>query len=383
MTQERAFRVLPQRSKLLGGLRLLRMKLGHLVRGTAEPAPVGRPDYYTRELDSFLFIRDAGGLGVRSFLESGHREEGPLVVARACHDRYGVYPLNFSFPTPHATKVSFDKRPNFLSTTYPGEPHSFTQWGDYLQEYRSSYYALSTRKGGWDTFRHLEILFQATIPLMPGLEDAHPYALAHYPKRALTTILASLIDEGPALPDEATQEFLVSWAHRHLTTRAMAEYLMEVSALSTERVVFLDSTLPSRTDYLSAFTLIGLSEVLGKKCVSAFEPAYLFDDFSGDTSRFYGKGFGYSQVIPASVRSNESLPVGAPLSDLVSLTQTASAIVVGNYDSNREAVGDLLKAGISPEKFVCVLGSDLPPDRSLLRDIRRSGMTFFVREFAA
>jgi hypothetical protein len=62
---------------------------------------------------------------------------------------------------------------------------------------------------------------------------------------------------------------------------------------------------------------------------------------------------------------------------------SASAIVVGNYDANLETVGELLAGGISPDKIVCVLGSDLPPDRSLLRDIRRSGMTFFVREFAS
>jgi hypothetical protein len=163
----------------------------------------------------------------------------------------------------------------------------------------------------------------------------------------------------------------------------MASYLVDVSDMSTHRVLFLDRSLASRTDYLSAFTFIGLSEVLGLQIGAAYEPSYLFDDYNGDTSRFYGKGFGYTRSIPRALRSTESLPIDAPVSELLKMAKSSSAIVVGNYDANRELVGDLLTAGIPPHTIVCVLGSDLPPDRSLLRDIRQSGMTFFVREFAS
>jgi hypothetical protein len=376
-------RILPRRSKVVGALRVIRMKLGHLFRGTPHPAPVGRPDYYSRELDASLFIRHASGLQVRQCVTPGYAEDDPRDVARRCHDRYGVYPLNFSFPTARVPRILRDQRPHFLSTTYPGAPHSFSNWEDYLEEYRASYFALSTKKGGWDTFRHLEILFSGAIPLMPNLGVAHPFALAHYPKKLLTSVLHSQMREGPALPDDDTREFLATWAKNHLTTQAMAQYLVDVSGMAPDRVLFVDTSLASRTDYLSAFTFIGLSEVLGSALVAAFEPSYLFDDFTGDTSRFYGKGFGYTRVVPASLRSQESLSVDAPIRELLALASSASAIVVGNYDANLETVGDLLAGGVSPDKIVCVLGSDLPPDRSLLGGIRRSGMTFFVREFAS
>lgn len=375
--------MLPRRSKLVGALRVLRMKMGHLLRGTPHPAPVGRPDYYTRELKASLFLRAAEGLPTRSFLSPRHTEEHPYDVARRAHERYGVFPLNFSFPSLRVNTMSVEPRPHFLSTTYPGTPHSFTTWEDYLEEYRGAYFALSTKKGGWDTFRHLEILFSGTIPLMPRLGHSHPFALAHYPKRLLTSILDSLVADGPAVPDDATREFLSQWAQDHLTTHAMASYLVAVSGMDTDRVLFADRSLASRTDYLSAFTLIGLSEVLGHQVVAAFEPSYLFEDYSGDTAKFYGKGFGYTQSIPRGLRSTESLSPDAPDSELVMLAQSASAVVVGNYDANRELVGTLLEAGIPAPRIICMLGSDLPPDRSLLRDIRRSGMTFCVREFAS
>lgn len=375
--------VLPRRSKVVGASRLLRMKAGHLLRGSAHPAPVGRPDYYTRELDSSLFIRNATGLPTRSFTIPGHAEPNPRDVAAACHSRFGVYPLNFSFPSQQIQRAPLAPRDHFLSTTYPGAPHSFSNWEDYLDEYRSSYFALSTRKGGWDTFRHLEILFCGAIPLMPRLGQSHPYALAHYPKGLVSSILDSLVTQGPAIPDDETREFLSQWAEYHLTTKAMASYVVDMAAMDTDRVVFIDRSLASRTDYLSAFTFIGLSEVLGPRLIAAFEPSYLFDDFAGDTSRFYGKGFGYTKSIPRALKSRESLSSDAPAQDLVELAESASAIVIGNYDANRDVVGDLLHAGIPPSKIVCVLGSDLPPDRALLRDIRRSEMTFFVREFSS
>lgn len=359
------------------------MKVGHLLRGTPHPAPVGRPDYYTRELHSSLFLRSSSGLPTRNFLTPDHHEPGPGELAKACYAHYGVYPLNFSFPTVRVAPVTSGPRENFLSTTYPGVPHSFDDWGQYLEEYRSSFFALSTKKGGWDTFRHLEILFSGAIPLMPSLGNASRFALAHYPKKLLSGILDSLMTEGPAVPDEATQSFVSQWAKDNLTTRAMARYLVDVSGMNTERVVFLDSSLPKRTDYLSAFSFIGLTEVLGKHVCAAFEPAFLFDDFHGDTNRLYGKGFGYTRVIPSGLRSTESLDHSAPLTDLVALARSASTLVVGNYDANRDLVGALLESGISPDKFVCILGSDTPPDRALLRGIRRSGMTFFVREFPA
>ena len=166
--------MLPQRSKLVGAARVLRMKLGQLLRGTPNPAPVGRPDYYTRELDHSLFIREASGLPARSFVPAGHIEEDPRDVARQCYSRYGVYPLNFSYPSPRVQAVPVAPRPHFLSTTYPGTPHTLTHWEDYLEEYRGSYFALSTKKGGWDTFRHLEIVFSGAIPLMPSLGQYHP-----------------------------------------------------------------------------------------------------------------------------------------------------------------------------------------------------------------
>lgn len=362
------------------------MKWGHLIRGSAEPAPVGRPDYYRRELAGFLFVRSADALPVKNFVPADHKEPSALHTAEACHRRYGVYPLNFSFPQPDLMPQDVEPRPHFLSSTIPGEPFSFDSWDTYLREYRSSFFALSTKKGGWDTFRHLEVLFSGAIPLLPRLRAANAYTLAHFPRKALVSVMETLEREGPAVPDDETRRFFRDYSSARLSSGAMAENVVEVSRLSGSRVLYLDHGLATRTDYLSAFTLIGLSQLKGMSVIPAYRPDYLYRDFDGDTRRLYGRGFGYSRVLPESPRSMESLDPGeahteARKRDLIGLAESCESIVVGNYDGNRERVEMLVRAGIPEHRFVCIVGSDLVPDRSLFRAMAKSEMTFFVREF--
>jgi len=358
------------------------MILGQIIRRSPHPAPVGRPDFYTRELHPSLFVRSSAGLPTRHLWHPESRELSAVDRGTACHRDHGFFPINFSFPQPHLMPTGLDSRPHFLSSTYPGEPFSFTSWDQYLAEYRRCYVALSTKKGGWDTFRHLEILFSGAIPLMPGLDRSHPWSLAMFPKQALRQVYRSLVSDGPAIPSEETRSYFQEFARTRLTSQAMAEYLVASAGLESRSILFLDRTLPDRTDYLSAFVFIGLSQVRGVECQAAWEPAYLYDDYEPDTATLYGRGFGYTRTIPRSTRSAAALPRQAVLSEIVALADAHQAIVVGNYDANRELVGELVRAGIPAERFVCVVGSDLVADFRLRRAMAKSPMTFFVREFA-
>lgn len=358
------------------------MILGQIIRRSPHPAPVGRPDFYKRELHPSLFVRSSEGLPTRHLIQTNTPEVSALDRGAQCHRQYGFFPINFSFPQPALMPTELDSRPHFLSSTYPGEPFSFTSWDQYLAEYRGSYVALSTRKGGWDTFRHLEILFSGAIPLMPGLDRSHPWSLALFPKQALGQVYRNLVTGGPAIPSEETRSYFQEFARTRLTSQAMAEYLVSSAGLDSRSILFLDRTLPERTDYLSAFVFIGLSQLNGIECQAAWEPAYLYDDYEPDTATLYGRGFGYTRTIPHGKRSTMALPKEAPLADVVALADSHQAIVVGNYDANRELVADLIRSGIPAEKFVCVVGSDLVPDFRLRRAMAKSPMTFFVREFA-
>jgi hypothetical protein len=354
---------------------------GQIMRGSAEPAPVGRPDYYKRELHPSLLVPSARSLPTRDFIALTHTEANVYDTATQCHRRDGVYPLNFSFPRVDLMPKKYGDRQNFLSSTIPGEPFSFESWDEYLAEYQSSYFALSTKKGGWDTFRHLEILFSGGIPLMPGLMGAHPSSLAHFPRRALVAVHESLIQDGPAIPSESAQAFFRDFATANLTSKALAGYLLGISGKEGASLLFLDHSLPRRTDYLSAFTFIGLKQLTGVLTQAAYEPHYVFDDYTEDTTRLYGRGFGYSRSLSCALRSTLEPARDGDIAGLAETTASFDAIVVGNYDANRDLVEALRTRGIPASKFVCIIGSDLPSDFRLRHEIKNSGMTFFVREF--
>ena len=160
----------------------------------------------------------------------------------------------------------------------------------------------------------------------------------------------------------------------------MAGFLLQITGLESSSILFVDESLPARTDYLSAFTYIGLKQATGQRTQAAFEPHFLFDDFTGDTRTLYGRGFGYSRSLPAALRGSLATDGTTP-SKLAEVSASFDAIVVGNYDANRGLVEQLRQLGVPASKFVCIVGSDLPSDFRLRHDIARSGMTFFVREF--
>jgi len=93
------------------------------------------------------------------------------------------------------------------------------------------------------------------------------------------TVMEQLLAEGPAIPDDHTRAFFVEFASQRLSSQAMASYVVEAAGIRGSRIMYLDHGLAARTDYLSAFTLIGLRQVLGETIIPAFEVDYLLDDF--------------------------------------------------------------------------------------------------------
>ena len=69
-----------------------------------------------------------------------------------------------------------------VSEVKPTVPYSYSDSRKYLTQYETSCYALTFKKGGWDCFRHLEIMGSGCIPLMPDAGQIPKYTMTHYPK---------------------------------------------------------------------------------------------------------------------------------------------------------------------------------------------------------
>lgn len=286
----------------------------------------------------------------------------------------GVFPISFS--NPRQVSLLQGRRPRFLSEVIPGEAYTFHDEDQYLQQYRESYFGLSTKKAGWDCFRHLEIAFSGSIPLVPGIQGTPPGVMFAYPKATWAAILAELTAHGPRIPSEELLENLATYSEKYLSSRAMATYILDVLDYQGGPVAFVDDRLDSWVDYQSVFSLIGLASILGKSLAPPAIPGYLSKPPSTNQS-LYGRGFGYvgalEGFIPSSIQRMTSQIVGE-------LLDSFELVIFGHFFRDFPTSGLGRKQGWDRTKVVGILGDDYPLSRGNIRKLASTGGRFFVRE---
>ncbi|CAE7225673.1 MOD1, partial [Symbiodinium sp. KB8] len=81
-----------------------------------------------------------------------------------------------------------------FSPLIPGHKETYiydTEYAYYMQ-YSQALFGITMKKGGWDCFRHYEIIMSGSIPFFIGLEDM--------PKRTMTSFPKKLVASAMALP---------------------------------------------------------------------------------------------------------------------------------------------------------------------------------------
>lgn len=273
--------------------------------------------------------------------------EAILQLARECFLREGYYPISFSWPK------KFDETHNpkskAISTTVPYVPYSFEDSDKYYGEYSISSLAITQKKGGWDCFRHLEIIGSGCVPLFIDIEKIPKYTMIHYPKD-LFRVVRKDYKRRSLLPSHDLTTNLIKYANRNLTTQAMCRYFSELANLSItpqDRILFVDSKLSSAPDYLSVFNFIGLKQVYGDQVECLYEePEYVYLDSTQDVSKLYGRGFGYTKVLNRS--HVKSKPADSP-----------ALVIISNLARDFRIVGSL-KITYPKTKFVLFWGQDIP-----------------------
>jgi hypothetical protein len=110
----------------------------------------------------------------------------------------------------------------------------FQTEGAYYQQYRESFFGVTTRKAGWDCMRHHEIVSQGTAPLFMGLEACPIWTIHRLPREQLLQ-LRELYERDPEMASPATRASyaglmreVFSYYKRTFTTEALAEYVLGV-----------------------------------------------------------------------------------------------------------------------------------------------------------
>ena len=83
-----------------------------------------------------------------------------------------LYPITFSIPEEKVINY-IPQKTKILSDLIPGkiETYIYDNENDYYSEYRKSYFAISTKKSGWDCLRHYEILANGCIPYFYNIKE--------------------------------------------------------------------------------------------------------------------------------------------------------------------------------------------------------------------
>jgi len=288
-------------------------------------------------------------------------------------DERGYFPISFGSFKRGGFNSTFSGVRKLISEKIPGERYSFVSEAEYLREYQESYWAITHKKGGWDCYRHLEILTSGCAPLMHDVHRAPVGSMFYYPKQLLA-YLFERFSNGPFIPEPNLYEYLKKWSSKYLSTQAVASQVMRLStvnkSLSGNRILFVDPYLAHNVDYLSLMTLVGFLQCYpGAVDIYKSPPRYLFDSFAGATSDLYGLGFGYSRLMPAgSAKVVQNIDF-----------EIYHTIVVGHATRNRDFI-EYASEHPSKKNLIIIDGRDEAPQWTRDKWLLDTNATLFIRE---
>ena len=216
-----------------------------------------------------------------------------------------IYPIQFSISEKKIVDSIPEKIQDF-AFILPGQlwTYIFSEEEDYYDDYKRSYFAHTCKKGGWDCLRHYEILANGCIPYFTDLESA--------PLETMFLLPRELILEAMHLPGvtpygidhtifdkqryyEILNE-LLNYTRTHLTSRALAEYLLNVMNYNgVGKILYLSDDISP--DYMRCYTLIGLKELLGDRVVDVPKIPHIYMNYPQDIKQLYGKGMSYTEIV--------------------------------------------------------------------------------------
>ena len=125
------------------------------------------------------------------FIEERYASKSIYFKRELLKETPNIKPINFSIPKNKIIKEINRKPKNLLSPLIPGrfETYIYKDEKSYNQMYQNSVFALTYRKGGWDCFRHYEILMNGCIPFHLEINKCPNKTLEKLPKDLLKEIL--------------------------------------------------------------------------------------------------------------------------------------------------------------------------------------------------
>jgi len=268
-----------------------------------------------------------------------------------------LFPITFSIPEEKIIQV-FPKKSKLLSNLIPGNLKTYIYYTEqeYYAEYQCSYFAMTTKKAGWDCMRHYEILANGCLPYFPQIEECPLATMVMLPKhlimRSNRLYKKMKIDLSSNLKEysELWREFM-SYLREYLTTKKVSNYILTRSLHShASKILFLSGCI--RPDYLRCLTLHGLKMSIGSNCHDYPKLPHMYCDFKG--GQLYGRGFSYSKLLDPSTR-NDTLDI--TIMDDIRKKQY-DIVIYGSYHRGMPFY-DIICQYYPTSKIILLCGEDL------------------------
>lgn len=142
---------------------------------------------------------------------------------------YNFSLISFSIPQENIINEVPKVKTKTVSNLIPGikETYIYFDQTSYFAEYRSSKYAYTFKKGGWDCFRHYEILANGCIPIFPDLISCPQLTMFSFPKELILEINTELSKSDLSKSKyDFYSNLLLEYTKENLTTAHMVRFLL-------------------------------------------------------------------------------------------------------------------------------------------------------------
>jgi len=295
-----------------------------------------------------------------------------------------LHPITFSIPREKICEVHNEKT-KILSNLIPGDYNTYIYKTEeeYYNEYKTSYFAITRKKAGWDCMRHYEILVNGCIPYFIDIESCPEYTMYLLPKK-LFSQANSLYDNKfknkkiDEITEEEINEYnilqkeLLEYTKQYLTTDKIVEYILKkINFSKVSNILYLSGDL--RPDYLRCMTLHGFKTLFGDKCHDYPKVPHIYKSNSILYTNSYGNGMTYSNLLEHNLH-NDSLD-NTICEDIKN--KYYDVVIYGSYHRGMPYY-DLIKEIYNPSEIILLCGEDIHSCNCI--DFLKRGHHVFVRE---
>jgi hypothetical protein len=265
-----------------------------------------------------------------------------------------LHSISFAYPTQRFMLYKNIRDNNIIdkksfSYIIPGKSkYNFTNENEYIKHYSQCYYALTSKKAGWDCLRHYEIIASGCVPYFLDIDNIPLNTMKTFPKELVKSAMnltgvpkehevLNCIKNGYEIninyelfdlkKYEEIRNKILSHFERYCLTNNLCKIIFPSNYVS---VFSKNSGGPQ--DYQRDLLVISLLEN-EHNVTTNFDIDFIFDDYTGDTLKLYGRGMTYTKCLSSVLKKLHTLSMKTDIDDDMVIFCTKSNSNILNIDN--------------------------------------------------